>query len=143
MLYAAIEFSDGFLGYQEMTTAGAVTRLTDLDGNTIVGKVEGYVDHGLATPAWAVPDPVPEPQPEPAPVTNIITKLAYMKRFTDTELATIFTAAKTEVMIEVWLEKFKVAEDIDLADPETMAGVQALEAFGLIGAGRAAEILGA
>jgi hypothetical protein len=72
---------------------------------------------------------------------RVITKLDYMNRFTDTELATIYTVAKTNVAIEVWLEKFKLSAEINLDDPRTIGGVQALEQFGLIGVGRATEIL--
>lgn len=72
---------------------------------------------------------------------RIITKLEYMNRFTDTELATIYTMAKTSIAIEIWLEKFKLASDINLDDTRVIGGLQALEQFGLIGAGRAAEIL--
>ena len=70
-----------------------------------------------------------------------LTKLEYMNRFTDAELAGIYTAAKLSVAVEVWLEKFKLASEINLDDPRTATGVQALEANGLIATGRAAEIL--
>lgn len=75
------------------------------------------------------------------PADRILTKLQYMNRFTDTELATIYTVAKTNVAVEIWLEKFKLSSEINLDDPRTVGGVQALEQFGLIGTGRAAEIL--
>lgn len=79
----------------------------------------------------------------PQEPTNLgpISKLAYMERFSDTELAAIYGAAKVSLTVEVWLEKFKLAEFIDLSDPRTFVGLQALEAGGLIGAGRATEIL--
>ncbi len=72
---------------------------------------------------------------------RLITKLEYMNKFTDTELATIYTVAKTSIAVEIWLEKFKLASDINLDDPRVVGGLQALEQFGLIGPGRAAEIL--
>lgn len=75
------------------------------------------------------------------PSNRFITKLDYMNRFTDAELATIYTIAKTNVAVEIWLEKFKLAAEINLDDPRTAGGVHALEAFGLIGVGRALEIL--
>ena len=84
--------------------------------------------------------PLPEAQPEP--VTARLTKLAYMDRFTDVELAGIYAAAKVAPAVEVWLEKFKLAEYVDIADARTIAGLQALEAAGLLAAGRAAEIAG-
>lgn len=75
------------------------------------------------------------------PSVRTLTKLEYMNRFTDTELAGIYTAAKSVIQIEVWLDKFKLAGEINLDDPVTIAGVQALEAAGLLTAGRSAEIL--
>ena len=69
-----------------------------------------------------------------------LTKLEYMNRFTDAELGAIYTAAKTEVTVEVWLEKFKLAEFVSLDDPRTLGGLQALEAAGILAAGRALEI---
>lgn len=72
---------------------------------------------------------------------RILTKLDYMNRFTDTELATIYTVAKTNVAVEIWLEKFKLSTEINLDDQRTIYGVLALEQFGLIGVGRASEIL--
>ena len=79
--------------------------------------------------------------PAPAHPIRVITKLDYMNRFTDTELANIYTAAKLNVSVEVWLEKFKLASDINLDDPRTIAGLQSMEAAGLLAAGRATEIL--
>jgi len=76
-----------------------------------------------------------------------VTKLEYMNRFTDTELATIYSAAKVSVLVEVWLAKFNAATpeadgtSVDLDDPRTVSGLHALEDGGLIGTGRAAEIL--
>lgn len=78
---------------------------------------------------------------EPRTNSRTITKLDYMNRFTDVELATIYTIAKTNVAVEIWLEKFKLATEINLDDPRTIGGVNALEQYGLIGVGRAMEIL--
>lgn len=84
--------------------------------------------------------PAPPEQPAPAPV-RVLTKLQYMNRFTDAELAAIYTAAKTVVQVEIWLEKFKLATEVNLDDPATVAGLQAMEAARLLATGRAAEIL--
>lgn len=64
-----------------------------------------------------------------------------MRRFTDAELAVIYAAAKDSVGIEIWLEKFRLASEVDFGDQDTIGGLQAMEAAGLIGPGRAAEIL--
>lgn len=82
-----------------------------------------------------------QPEPEPAPAVRVLSKLDYMNRFADAELAGIYTAAKTVISVEVWLEKFKLASDINLDDPRTIGGLQAMEAAGLLAVGRAAEIL--
>lgn len=77
------------------------------------------------------------PQPSPRPLT----KLAFMERFTMEELAAIYTAAKTNVMVEVWMDKLKLASEVDLGDPATISGVQALAASGLLTEARAQEVL--
>jgi len=84
--------------------------------------------------------PVQPAQPGPAPIRTL-THLQYMNRFTDEELEAIYTAAKTVVKVEVWLAKFNAAGPVDLDDQETIKGLQAMEAAGLLATGRAAEIL--
>jgi len=76
-----------------------------------------------------------------APSQKVITKLAFMNRFTMEELAAIYTAAKTEVMVEVFFDKLKLAEYVDVTDPQTIAGVQALVSKGLLTEARAQEVL--
>lgn len=97
------------------------------------------VDPAPPVPAWDVPEIPAAPMVEPT--SRIITKLDYMNRFHDDELAALYSAAKTLVQIEVWLEKFKISEHIDLNDPRTIGGVMALEGAGLIAPGRGHEIL--
>ena len=77
----------------------------------------------------------------PAVPTRVITKLAFMNRFTMEELAAIYTAAKTEVMVEVFLDKLKLAEHVDVTDPQTRAGLQALAASGLLTEVRVQEVV--
>ena len=70
-----------------------------------------------------------------------ITQLEFLNRFTQAERVTIRTAAKQSVPIEDYLALVSAATFIDITRADTIAGVQALEQLGLIGAGRAAEIL--
>jgi len=79
------------------------------------------------------------PVPPVAPVP--LTHKQFMDRFTDSELAAIITAAKSSIELELWFKRFEMAQDILLNDPQTIAGVNALETAGLIAEGRAAEIL--
>lgn len=102
--------------------------LTDIDPQP--GSGWAYLAGVFTAPVAATPTP-----------TRTLSKLQYMNLFTDSELAAIYTAAKTVVQVEVWLDKFRVTSEVNLDDPRTISGVQALEAAGLLVTGRAAEIL--
>lgn len=107
------------------------------DGNIIVATQE-YVDAKF--PGSSLVEEPPEYIP-PAPAPSI-TKLEYMGRFTDSELISIYTAAKSNVAIEVWLEKFKLAAEIYLQDQRTIDGLNALAAAGILTSERVSVILG-
>jgi len=79
--------------------------------------------------------------PEP-PQVRRVSRLAFRNRFTDAEKLALYTAAESSVQLRVYLDDLAAAEFVDLDYPATVAGVQALEQAGIIGAGRAAEILG-
>lgn len=76
-----------------------------------------------------------------------LTKLEFMNKFTDEELGTIYTIAKTNVAVEIWLAKFnattpdELGYSVYLDDPATVASIHGLEMAGLLAAGRAVEIL--
>ena len=133
MIYIIVQFKDGTPAYRECDPQGNIVRYTDVNGNTINTNetpVE-IVDGNPQFPSWGLPDPVSVVNP-PARESREITKYQYINLFTDNELVTIYTAAKSLIQLEVWLEKFRVAEIIDLKDPKTIEGLQALEAAGLL-----------
>lgn len=70
-----------------------------------------------------------------------ISKADFMERFTDAELVTIYATAKQSIPVEVWLDRFRVAEFVNLADPRTAGGVRSLELVGILEPGRADQIL--
>lgn len=70
-----------------------------------------------------------------------LTKLEYQSRFTSAERIKIRTAAKTDPVVEDILALMDSAAEIDLTDPRTIQGANALEALGHLNPGRAAEIL--
>ena len=70
-----------------------------------------------------------------------ISVLDFRNRFTQDEKIAIYTAAKQAVAIQVWIEDLGAAKDVNVTHDQTIAGVNALESAGLIGVGRAAEIL--
>jgi len=85
---------------------------------------------------------------------SAITKLAFRQRFTNTERVAIEIASLDDPaatmqarQLAATLRSSQVdmaaAKWIDLTRPDTITGVQTLEAFGLLGPGRAAEILSA
>lgn len=95
-----------------------------------------------------------EPDPIPPVVDKRITRLAFRKRFTQAENIDIEMAAidnpgatiderKRAAALRVDLRDTDSATHIDLARQDTREGVIALELFGLIGQGRAFEILDA
>lgn len=96
------------------------------------------------------PDPPPE-VPPPPPIRHI-TKLAFRNRFTQSEKVSIEIAAldvptaslpqrALAAALRANQQDLAVAQYIDLNRPDTRAGVQQLEAAGLLAAGRAAVIL--
>lgn len=72
-----------------------------------------------------------------------IRPLDFLQRFTLEERSAIRTAAKSSPAIDDYLQMLAAvgAGELDLTHPLTAGGVQALEAAGLIAAGRAAQIL--
>lgn len=88
--------------------------------------------------------PTPEPEPnQPSP--KKITQLAFISRFTDAEaialdLASIGSTVEA-ASIRRYMQKVNAATFIDLEREDTIAGVNQLEAVGLIGVGRASVIL--
>jgi len=75
----------------------------------------------------------------------ILSVLDFRDRFSIEEKRAIYTAAADVVDVRIWLDDLASVtpeNGVDTADARTIAGVQALEAVGLIAAGRAQEILG-
>ena len=74
-----------------------------------------------------------------------ITRLAFLNRFSDEEAIAIdlasIGATVEAAAVRLYLKKVDSATFIDLNDPKTRAGVIALETMGLIGPGRALDIL--
>ncbi len=89
---------------------------------------------GLVYPEVAPPAIEPE-------IKQPISVLDFRNRFTQDEKIAIYTAAKQVVAIQVWIDDLASAKDVTVTHDQTIAGINALESAGLIGAGRAAEIL--
>jgi hypothetical protein len=83
---------------------------------------------------WADPPPAPPPP-------KIHTHRSFLKRFTGAEFKAIRNAAKTDGDVDMFMYLFERAQDVNLDDPDTIAGVQMLVAKGILTAPRAAVIL--
>ena len=86
-------------------------------------------------------------EPVPVPELRRITRLAFLDRFTDAEAVAIDLASMGATVeaasVRRYLSKVNAAAFIDMDRADTRAGVQALEAGGLLGEGRALEIMDA
>lgn len=93
---------------------------------------------------YVAPPVVIEPAPD---YGRIVTRLAFLNRFTDAEAIAIDLASIGGTVEAATLRraqaKINAAEEIQLDNAETRAGVQALETAGLIATGRATAILDA
>ena len=94
----------------------------------------------------------PPASDEPVEADRRITRLAFRKRFTQGEKVALELAALDDpsatpaqraqaAALRAYLKDVDAATFIDLADAHVAAGVQTLEAAGLLAAGRAAEIV--
>lgn len=70
-----------------------------------------------------------------------VTKLEYLRRFTQAERIAIRAAATNSPELADYLAMLDLAQDINLDDLDTIAALAMLEAVGLLAAGRAAEIV--
>ena len=112
---------------------------------TSYATVQGYKEEVFATGnggnyETATSIIVETPAPE-QPQKTVWSPLEFLSRFARPELRAIFTAAKTNIDVEIWKIMFDKAANIDLTDPLTVQGVAMLEQFNLIAVGRKEEIL--
>lgn len=73
--------------------------------------------------------------------SNIISKMKFLKRLTPDEYSAIKQATLANPALDYFWQLFMLAEEIDLAYPDTIAGINMMEQIGLLGTGRAVEIL--
>jgi hypothetical protein len=78
---------------------------------------------------------------KPSEVLWTKTILQFRNMFTFDEKRAIYSAAKVNIDIQIWLDDLASASEVRSNEPETIAGVKALETAGLIALGRANEIL--
>lgn len=86
--------------------------------------------YDLVTGVFSVPDPV---------YVETITSKALVQRFTSAEREVFFNSVDTKVVMVKWWLAF--SGDVNLTDPQVIAGIGILETKGVLGVGRAAVVL--
>lgn len=72
---------------------------------------------------------------------RILTKRQFLGRVTPEEYGNIKAAALVNAQVDYFWQMFTISDEIDLDFPDTVYGLNMLEQAGLLGSGRAAEIL--
>lgn len=94
---------------------------------------------------WEMRTPPAEPaRPEPQPelrARRTATPLAFLERFTQQERIAVRRAARADDALEDWLDMLRAAQEVDLDDRRTQAGMQALVDARLLTARRRDEVL--
>lgn len=119
----------------EATTENRYAASQHLEGNGYTVVVSETASPG---DTWDGNDFARPPKPI---VKQNLTHRQFLKRLTAQEFKSIRQAANNNPDVDMFLYLFERAQEIDLADPDTLAGVQMLESAGLLANGRAAEIL--
>lgn len=112
---------------------------------TVTQRIE-ILENGVVVGSIIADEEAAEQQEEPASPPDLrIIRLAFLDRFTDAEAVAIdlasLCATAQAAGLRRYLHKVDSAQHIDLARADLQAGVQALEAAGLLAAGRAEQIL--
>jgi hypothetical protein len=111
----------------------------------VLADLNAYFDHqallqlGLLG-AGFLPVP-PEPPPEPEPEPKRITRIGFMQRIPTPKRIAIRVAAKTEPIIEDFLDLLSATDLIELDHPDTLMGVQYLVMQGLLTQAEAEAVL--
>ena len=123
--WATLSGIDVVLAERESIRRSSSTAEAALDALTTVADVTSFT--------WSVNIDVRPP--------GRLTHKQFLERFTDTEITAILTARAASIPLEKWWVRFEKSQTVILEDPQTIAGVNALEISGLIATGRAKAIL--
>ena len=104
--------------------------------------INQYID-GIAYPMTAeeleaLRASIRPPQPVPA---RILSVLQFRDRLSAEEELAITAAGMASAAVRVWLDRLAGAQEVNLDDPRTVAGLHAMAAAGLLFTERVTEIL--
>ena len=123
-------------------SVGELADTTPRPGETILAAGDAGIGWTWTQEGGFVAPTPPEP-PTPVVQPRLISRFAFRNRLTLEERVTAETAAATSPLIRVLLDDLAVAEYVDLDIPILSTMLAGFEAQGILGAGRAAEIIGA
>lgn len=106
----------------------------------VIEATAGAAMHGGYANGVFTPPPAPPAPPAPAPVTDM-TKLAFLLRFTQAERIAIAAAQASDPVIADAQMMLGLAQDIDVADPNTSQYIDYLGSKGYLTADRVTAIL--
>lgn len=75
------------------------------------------------------------------PKKTRFSSLEFLDRFTDEEQISVATATMSNAQVKLWYDKLLAAEYIDITDPRTIGGVDALISSGLLDESRKDAVL--
>lgn len=118
---------------------GNIYTVTELNGfaHDIIAE-QAFVDQYYPG-RWVLVGPKPVPVVPPLP--PVITKVAFISRFTPQEYVGVVGATKTDVEVQAWYDLFQAANVVDLSDQRTVAGVNSFVTKNLLTQARADAIL--
>lgn len=124
-----------------MTTYAVLSKATGLE----VYRYNADAPTELQGMTFDLTDHVAQPDPDVAPVVPAQiewTKVEFLRRFTAAERIAVREVAKTNPLIDDFMQLMSEAPSIRNDDPDVIAGLGYLEMLTVLAAGRAAEILG-
>lgn len=124
----------------QLTHEGYVIK--DGDTKAPIVRVPGFDPHPetLAYEAWLEAGEVPLPS-EPAPLMALkLSSLAFLDLFTEAEQIAVAGAAMSNVQAKLWYDRTLAAEYINISDPRTKSGLEALVSMDLISKERKDQI---
>lgn len=114
----------------------------DTNNQVYAYEADGSQDAFIPTNLVAMtPEEVQAHLTPPPQVKTQFTPLEYIEKFTQAEQLAVVTATLANAQIKLWYDKMFGATFVDLNDPRTSAGLDALIAANLLAPSRKAEIL--
>lgn len=84
----------------------------------------------------------PELPDLPTPPKTQFTSLEFLDKFTEEEQLLVVQATMASAQVKLWYDRLLAASFVDIADPRTEGGIDALIAAGLIESNRKSALLG-